>query len=279
VAKATGFVLVVSGLAVGTYGLLGKSAYVQDFVKPSSGAANAVVRTQAMGPGTEPAAASSEATPAPVVVTITPGANASGLATKTMAIPKDQDTLARELQRELKRVGCYHGEVHGGWTSATRRAAKDFVDRVNAILPTVQPDPILYVMVKSKSEQVCGAACPMGQHFNQDGRCLPAAILAKSKSKMVSATAAPSGKINPSDPPSIIARSSPASDPRPGAPSLTSGLADEHMSLAGPIPAEASKTAAAPRPRVVHSTTRLPVGTPGATSWSRTVFAANRSPN
>ena len=278
-AKATGVVLVLSGLAVGTYGLLGKSAYVQDFVKPGSGAASAVVRTQAMGPGTEPAAASSEATPAPVVVTITPGANASGPSTKTVAIPKDQDTLARELQRELKRVGCYHGEVHGGWNLATRRAAKDFVDRVNAMLPTVQPDPILYVMVKSKSEQVCGAACPMGQHFNQDGHCLPTAILAKPKSKMLSATAAPSGKTNPSDPPSIIAGSSPASDPRPGAPSLTPGLADEHMSLAGPIPAEVSRTAAAPRPRVVHSTTRLPVGTPGATSWSRAVFAANRSPN
>ena len=276
-AKATGVVLVLSGLAVGTYGLLGKSAYVQDFVKPGSGAASAVVRTQAMGPGTEPAAASSEATPAPVVVTIT-RANASGLSTKTVAIPKDQDILARELQRELKRVGCYHGEVHGGWNLATRRAAKDFVDRLNAMLPTVQPDPILYVMVKSKSEQVCGAACPMGQHFNQDGRCLPAGILAKSQSKMLTATAVPSGKTNLFDPPSMVAGSSPTSNPLHGAPA-TSAPTDERMPLAGPIPPEVPRSVAAPRPRVVHSTTRLPVGTPGATSWSRAVFATNRSPN
>ena len=275
-AKATGVVLVLSGLAVGAYGLHGKSAYVEDFVKPSSGAASAVVGTQATGPGREPAVGSSEATPVPVVVTLTQGGNASEF--KTVAIPKDQGTLARELQRELKRVGCYHGEVNGEWTSSTRRAAKDFVDRVNAMLPIVQPDPILYVMVKGKSEQVCGSACPTGQHFNQDGWCLPAGILAKSQSKMLTATAVPTGKTNLSDPPSFVAGSSPTSNPLP-APALTSMPTDERMSLAGPIPLEVPRTVAPPRPRTVHSTARLPVGMPSATSWSRAVFAVNRSPN
>jgi len=278
VAKAFGVVLVVSGLAVGTYGLLGNPANVEDSVKPSSRTAGADVGTQLIGPGTVPAAASSEATPVPVVVTIAPGANVSGPSAKSLAIPKEGDTLTRELQRELKRVGCYHGEVHGEWTSATRRAAKDFVDRVNAMLPIVQPDPILYIMVKGKSEQVCGSACPTGQHFNQDGRCLPAGILAKSQSKMLTATAVPSGKTNLSGPPSMVAGSSPASDPLHGAPA-TSAPTDERMPLAGPIPPEVPRSVAAPRPRVVHSTARPPAGMPKATNWSRAVFAANRSPN
>lgn len=278
-AKAIGVVLVVSGLAVGTYGLFGNPTNVENSVKPSSRTAGADVGTQVIGSGTVPAAALSEATPVPVVVTITPGPNVSGPSAKSVAIPKDQDTLTRELQRELKRVGCYHGEVHGEWTSATRRAAKDFVDRVNAMLPIVQPDPILYVMVKGKSEQVCGSACPTGQNFNQDGRCLPAGILAKPQSKMQTATAVPSGKTNLSDPPSMVAGSSPPSDPLHGAPTLTSAPTDERMSLAGPIPPEVPKTVPPPHPRVVHSTARPPAGMSKATIWSRAVFAANRSPN
>jgi hypothetical protein len=87
--------------------------------------------------------------------------------------------LSRDIQRELKRVGCYDGEISGEWTTGTRRAMKTFVDRVNAALPTDEPDHILRTMVQGHPGNACGKACPAGQTAANDGRCLPAAIVAQ----------------------------------------------------------------------------------------------------
>ena len=43
---------------------------------------------------------------------------------------------------ELRRVGCYGGELNGVWTPATRLAMKAFTERVNATLPVGDPDDI-----------------------------------------------------------------------------------------------------------------------------------------
>ncbi|HEY7084817.1 MAG TPA: putative peptidoglycan binding domain-containing protein, partial [Hyphomicrobiaceae bacterium] len=68
---------------------------------------------------------------APVIVTLAPRSQEAGVA-RVATIPRDRDSLARELQKELRRVGCYEGELNGVWTPATRRAMKTFTDRVNA---------------------------------------------------------------------------------------------------------------------------------------------------
>jgi len=47
-------------------------------------------------------------------------------------IPGGREALARELQRELARVGCYDGKINGAWTTSTRQAMKAFIERVNA---------------------------------------------------------------------------------------------------------------------------------------------------
>jgi hypothetical protein len=78
-------------------------------------------------------------------------------------IPGDREALARELQRELARVGCYDGEINGAWTTSTREAMKAFIERVNAALPTNQPDAVLLTLVKGHSGKACGAPCPSGQ--------------------------------------------------------------------------------------------------------------------
>ena len=52
------------------------------------------------------------------------------------AKPRGREAVARELQRELRRVGCYAGQLHGVWTASTRWAMRAFNDRVNAVLPT-----------------------------------------------------------------------------------------------------------------------------------------------
>jgi hypothetical protein len=96
-------------------------------------------------------------------------------------IPADRIALIPQLQRELARVGCYEGEFNGAWTPSTRRAAKAFMDRVNAALPTDEPDAILLTLVKASHERVCGTPCPAGQGLAEGGQCVPSAILAARK--------------------------------------------------------------------------------------------------
>ena len=94
-------------------------------------------------------------------------------------IPGDRASLVRELQRELKRVGCYSGDVNGVWTTSSRMAMKSVTDRVNATLPIDNPDDVLLSLVRGQQDGACGAPCPSGQTTNDNGRCLPGAVLAK----------------------------------------------------------------------------------------------------
>ena len=72
-------------------------------------------------------------------------------------LPPDRDGLARELQRELQRVGCYDGDISGTWTPQSRRAMKAFTDAVNASLPVDQPDYILLRLLQGHRARACGA--------------------------------------------------------------------------------------------------------------------------
>jgi hypothetical protein len=67
-------------------------------------------------------------------------------------------SVARQLQSELKRVGCYDGEINGIWTTSSRFAMKTFTDLVNAKLPIGKPDHILLALVQGHKERVCGAS-------------------------------------------------------------------------------------------------------------------------
>jgi hypothetical protein len=108
--------------------------------------------------------------------------------------PLDRVALAREIQRHLKRVGCYQGEVSGAWTPAVRRSMKAFTDRVNATLPVDEPDYILLAMVQSHQDRSCGPGCPAGESVAEDGRCLPKAIVARGTAKLPAPDAAASAK-------------------------------------------------------------------------------------
>jgi hypothetical protein len=92
--------------------------------------------------------------------------------------PEDRDGLARALQRELRRVGCYNGEITGVWTTSSRMAMKAFIERVNATLPIDNPDPVLLSLVQGHRERACGADCPPGQTATGAGACMPNAVRA-----------------------------------------------------------------------------------------------------
>ena len=116
------------------------------------------------------------------------------------------DRLVRELQHELKRVGCYSHEINGDWTPITRRAMKDFTDRVNAILPLEAPDVVMLALLHTHAEIVCGSACPAGQSLAKDNRCLPSALLAVNAKKTETAEVAPPSVAAPTAAPVARAR-------------------------------------------------------------------------
>lgn len=100
--------------------------------------------------------------------------------------PANEDSrreLVRNIQNELKRVGCYRGEVHGAWTAASQRAMSTFTERINATLPVKEPDGILLTLVRGAKPGVCGAACPAGQALDAEDRCVPKGVLAAQERK------------------------------------------------------------------------------------------------
>jgi hypothetical protein len=106
-----------------------------------------------------------------------------GEPSRPVSPPGDRVALTRELQRELRRVGCYEGEISGVWSPSSRMAMKTFTDQVNARLPIDQPDHILLKLVQNHKDKACGKPCPAGQAAARDGRCLPSEILASAAKK------------------------------------------------------------------------------------------------
>jgi hypothetical protein len=94
--------------------------------------------------------------------------------------PTDRATLARALQRELMRVGCYQGEISGVWTTSSRMAMKTFNEHVNATLPVDNPDPVLLSLVQGRRERACSAPCPAGQTPAAGGACASTPVTATS---------------------------------------------------------------------------------------------------
>jgi hypothetical protein len=174
---------------------------------------------------------------APVVVTLKEASTPSqviGLPQPPTAtpLPTDRNMLARELQRELRRVGCYEGELNGAWTSSTRRAMQAFIDRANAALPVDEPDQVLLALVQAHKTKACGADCPPRQALNPEGRCVPIAIMAQrgKGGRQVSANARREPVKEPT--PAITAWSTTTTQ-EPAQPS-TPYAPDGRMALSGP---------------------------------------------
>jgi hypothetical protein len=99
---------------------------------------------------------------------------------------------------------------------------KAFVERINATLPTEEPDYILLALVRGTRDKVCGATCPAGQGL-ADGRCMPNAILAGKKAPQISRAARTDSAL-------AISSSSATRTPTEAAPSDAA-----RMGLAGPL--------------------------------------------
>lgn len=91
-----------------------------------------------------------------------------------------QRQLARQIQIELKRVGCYGGRIDGSWGDRSREAMVTFMARVNAVLPTREPDVFLLSLIKGQVKTVCEADCNRGE-VSSTGRCMAATQVATAK--------------------------------------------------------------------------------------------------
>jgi hypothetical protein len=98
--------------------------------------------------------------------------------------------LVRDLQRELKRVGCYAHDIDGEWTPGTRKAMKDFTDRVNAALPVERPDVSQLLLLHRQREVVCGEICRVGAGA-ADNRCVANSQVGSESKKAATTTTAP----------------------------------------------------------------------------------------
>jgi peptidoglycan hydrolase-like protein with peptidoglycan-binding domain len=163
---------------------------------------------------------------------------------KTAAPPLDRAALTREIQRNLKRVGCYRGDVTGVWTPSVRQAMLALTERANASLPVDQPDPVLLALVQSHAPGICSAACPQGQDRAANGRCVPSALVSAAVRGGVKTAKAGAG----------------AAKKVPAAGGVTGTITpDGRMSLAGPV-------AGAPQAKTVH-----PRRQPKVAGWSRSI--------
>jgi hypothetical protein len=145
---------------------------------------------------------SAEQKPAPVVVTLARRTTEPPHTTPQLPVaPHDVAALTRELQRALKRVGCYEGEINGVWTQQSRNAMRAFTARVNAELPVDTPDDVLLALVQGQADRTCNASCPAGQAMAANGRCLPHSLVAK---KLPPSAAAPVTVTEYAPPPAVI---------------------------------------------------------------------------
>jgi hypothetical protein len=98
-----------------------------------------------------------------------------------------------------------------------------FITRVNASLPTTEPDVILLSLVKGHSGEVCGISCPPSQ-VASGGRCVARAVVA---------AAEPPADLSPVPPRATVAMADPETQP---ADTPRRAPPPGRMSIGGPTP-------------------------------------------
>lgn len=162
--------------------------------------------------------------------------------------------LVRSLQRELRRVGCYWGEIDGSWGGASKRSMAAFTERVNSALPIEQPDYILLSLVQGHAGQACGKGCPTGQAMSDAGRCIPNVVLTKRAPSREPAPVVSNWALNtevtpapvyaPSTPPPPLPGRMAIGGPRSGGAEDAGGIVTPPASLQGTYPRDGDQATA-----------------------------------
>lgn len=86
-------------------------------------------------------------------------------------VAADNSALARALQRELKRVGCFSGEPDGVWGEKSRSAFKNFVKHAKLSADGDEPSAAVLDAATAARTRVCPLVCEEGEHV-VNGRCV-----------------------------------------------------------------------------------------------------------
>src|SRR5262245_51128072 len=146
--KVTGVGLIVAGLGVGVFAIVPSGNVGEQPEAAQSPTSGPVVSGATLKPEIMPphSPAVESRFPSPFATTVAPHIGKPRIPQERFAIPKDRDALTRELQKELRRVGCYEGDINGTWSQSTRRAMKTFFEHMNARLPIEGPYAVLYAL-------------------------------------------------------------------------------------------------------------------------------------
>ena len=87
--------------------------------------------------------------------------------------PLSGEALAREVQKELKRVGCDPGSVDAKWGANARSALADFARRTQVALAVEEPTMAALESLKNQRARVCPLECD-DDEVERDGRCVAA---------------------------------------------------------------------------------------------------------
>src|SRR5262245_31237699 len=234
-------ILVLAGVLLGTYAMLSGNHTDARAPEPTAIAPDAAAAVKRRP---SPSAAKTDPPEAMPTGKLPPRIPVA-LRSPSSSAPPDTFTLTREIQLQLKRVGCYDGTIDGVWSPTVIRSMKAFADHVNALLPVEHPDIILLALVENHRDSACGMSCPAGQARAEDGRCLPQALMAR---------VAKNGRPVDADP---ISTSVPAPAVALG-PSAEEHLTGKRMSLGALTPAkpEARRKGSASRPAYAQTRVR-----------------------
>ncbi len=75
----------------------------------------------------------------------------------------DPHELARSLQFELKRLGCFTGAVNGEFDEATKAAWRNFT-KLSSISMPEEPSSDALKALRSVNDRICPLVCSVGQH-------------------------------------------------------------------------------------------------------------------
>ena len=101
----------------------------------------------------------------------------SGAASLKPNSPTSRYKLVVEIQRKLKKRGCYWGRIDGSWGAGSKYAMQAFIDRINATLPIEEPDYLLLTLLQTNRNKICDG-CPASQTLTASGSCVPQSIIA-----------------------------------------------------------------------------------------------------
>ncbi len=202
----------------------------------------------------QPKLVRADAVPQPILRTASPSTLQAQ--NKRGVSEADRWRLVRDLQSELRRIGCYHGQIDGAWGPGSKYAIRDFLQRVNSALPPEDPDYIMLSLLRSHRGTVCGQPCASGYDRSSSGRCIPHTVTARntepSTTRDVTDQAVPKARLVRSS----IVPAPVAAVPAPRQYVRRPPL-EGRMAVGGPVPSEVPARETAPgvpsAPSLTHS--------------------------